>query len=319
MVAPCGRFAARRKFFYFKALPCKLRKIIEMPAKVCYNFNMAVRVKAYAKLNLTLSVTGKEGGYHLIDSLVCSVDLYDLIVLSKRKDGLVNVQMHGMGSELLPYEENNAVKAAKMYINTFGVNGADIKIFKNIPFGAGLGGSSADAAGVLRGMAELYGAGSEKQLKELCDLSGSDTGYMLTGGFARLSGRGEKVSPVRSNARLNFLLLVPDGGVSTVECYRRYDSCGGLPLSSGAAETALMAGDLKSLGKNLFNALYKPAVSLNPQIETAYKQLMDFSPAGAGMTGSGSGVFALFETPEFVDWAKSRYRGNFASYKLKSV
>ena len=59
---------------------------IEMLAAVCYNSYMTVRVKAYAKLNLTLSVTGVQNGYHMIDSLVCSVDLYDLIVLKKRKD-----------------------------------------------------------------------------------------------------------------------------------------------------------------------------------------------------------------------------------------
>ena len=82
-----------------------------MRATVCYNHIMNARVKAYAKLNLTLSVTGRAGGYHMLESLVCSVDLYDLVVLKKRRDSLVSVEMHGMGTELLPYEQNNAAKA----------------------------------------------------------------------------------------------------------------------------------------------------------------------------------------------------------------
>lgn len=281
---------------------------------------MAVRVKAHAKLNLTLSVAGKEGEYHLIDSLVCMVDLYDLIVMSKRKDNSVSVEMHGMGSELLSFGENNAAKAARLYAKTFSTTGADVKIYKNIPLGAGLGGSSADAAGVMRGMAALYGKGSEKQLKELCDKIGSDAGYMFTGGFARISGRGEKVCPVACGAeRLNFLLLVPDGGVSTAECYKRYDLSPEAFSPSGDAAEALKKGDLRSLGKLLKNALYKPAVFLNPQVKIAFGELSDFSPLGVCMTGSGSGVFALFETPELCDWAKSRYRGKFTAIKLKSI
>lgn len=280
---------------------------------------MAVKVKAYAKLNLTLSVTGKDEGYHLIDSLVCSVDLFDLIKISKRKDGLVSLEMHGLDSELIPFEENNAAKAAQLYVKNFGTTGADIVIYKNIPMGAGLGGSSADAAGVMRGMANLYGKGGEKQLKELCDKLGSDTGYMFTGGFARLSGRGEQVFPLAVERRLNFLLLVPQDGVSTAECYRRYDSSSErFPSSENAAE-ALKRGDLQSLGKLLSNALYKPAAYLNPQVKLAFDELSAFSPLGVCMTGSGSGVFALFETPELCAWAKSRYRGKFKPIILKSI
>lgn len=292
---------------------------IEMLAAVCYNSYMKVRVKAYAKLNLTLSVTGVQNGYHMLDSLVCSVDLYDLIVLKKRKDRLVTVEMHGRGTELMPFEENNAAKAARLYSEVFKTCGADIKIYKNIPLGAGMGGSSADAAGVIRGMGRLYGAGSEKQMKELCDGIGSDTGYMLGGGYARLTGRGEKVLNLNSKLRLDFLLLVPKNGVSTAECYKKYDCSPVFIPSSDEAVSALMAGDKERLGKAFSNALYAPAAAINPDVEEAYKALCSFSPLGLNMTGSGSGVFALFETPELCEWAKSRYRGGFECIRLKTV
>ena len=74
-----------------------------------------VKIKSYAKINLTLEVKGVEGNYHLIDSLVASVDLFDYIVIKKRKGGLSFVTMKGMGSESIPPEKNNALKAAEAF------------------------------------------------------------------------------------------------------------------------------------------------------------------------------------------------------------
>lgn len=279
---------------------------------------MDVRVKAYAKLNLTLGIKGAQGGYHLIDSLVCTVDCFDLIKLKKRKDKLVSVEMHGRGSEGIPPGRNNAQKAAEAYVEAFGTCGADVTIYKNIPIGAGMGGSSADAAGVLRGMSKLYGLGSEKQLKELADSLGSDTGYLLSGGFARITGRGEKVENINSDLRLNFLLLVPKGGVSTAECYKLYDSIGENTQGSENAIKALLSGDTAGLAENMNNALYAPACRLNGGVYTAFCELEEFSPLGVNMTGSGSGVFAVFESAELCAWARSRYRGKFESILLKT-
>lgn len=286
---------------------------------MCYNSCMSVRVKAYAKLNLTLGITGVDNGWHMLDSLVCSIDVFDLITLSKRRDGQVTVQMRGMGAEALPPEQNNAYKAAVAYVNRFKTCGADITVYKNIPMCAGLGGSSADAAGVIRGMGRLYGAGSERELKALADTLGSDTGYMLTGGFARLSGRGERVFPIEASARLSLLLLLPPHGVSTPLCYKRYDEVPSPPHLSGNAVSALINGDIPRLGAELNNALYQPAASLNGDIKTAFEELSSFSPLGVNMTGSGSCVYALFENDEFCRWAKSRYRGKFECIITKSI
>lgn len=280
---------------------------------------MSVRVKAYAKLNLTLAITGVEGGYHTLDSLVCSLDIYDLIKMSKRKDNLVTVNMHGCGSETIEFENNNAVKAAESYIGAFGTHGVDIEIFKNIPLGAGLGGSSADAAGVLRGMSKLYGSGSERELKAMADMLGSDTGYMLSGGYARLTGRGENVRAVDCKSRLHFLLLLPPDGVSTAECYKLYDEMPKPHKSREEAVVALCEGNLAALGESLCNSLYEPACRLNGNIKTAYEELSAFSPLGVNMTGSGSCVYALFENAEYCAWAKSRYRGKFKIIQTKTV
>lgn len=280
---------------------------------------MKARVKSYAKLNLTLDICGSADGYHILDSLVCQVDLFDVIIVSKRKDGLVSAEMHGRGSESIPFEENNAVKAAERYVEAFSTRGADIKIYKNIPIGAGLGGSSADIAGVLRGMNELYGACGEAELKALADELGSDSGYMLTGGYARLGGRGEKTENIDSRLRLDFLLLSPRRGVSAAQCYRAYDNSDFRPeRKTQRAFEALVSGDRRALGANLSNALYGPAAELCGDVKTAFSELCEFSPLGVNMTGSGSAVYALFENAEYCSWAMSRYRGEFECIQLKT-
>lgn len=277
-----------------------------------------VRIKSYAKINLSLNITGREGGYHMLKSVVASVDLSDTIFLSKRK--LSRVAMHGLGSESIPPEKNNALRAAELFSERFGTAGADISVYKDIPMGAGLGGSSADAAGVLRGMQKLYGVGTDEELKELADALGSDTGYMLKGGYALLEGRGERVTPLSCDRTLWLLLLLPKEGVSTAECYRVYDEMPG--ADEGQTERclqALLSGAEGELGESLFNSLLAPAAKIQPAVARALEEARSFSPCGASMTGSGSCVFALFENSAFCDWAKSRYRGKCRAVTVKTI
>lgn len=282
-----------------------------------------VKIKSYAKINLTLEINGVEQGYHLLDSLVASVDMYDLLVLKKKKGALSSVTMHGMGSEIIPPEKNNALKTAEAFSRRFGTDGAEITVYKNIPIGAGLGGSSADICGVINGMALLYGIKDEVGLKELADELGSDTGYMLKGGFARLQGRGEKVTPIETETKLHFLLLCPLSSVSAGECYRRYDELPKTlqerPRYTEECIRALRRKDKNGLGRALMNDLYIPAQSLNDDVKKAYEDALSFAPLGVVMTGSGSGVLAFFENREFCEWAKSRYKGKARAFVVETV
>ena len=255
------------------------------------------KCRAYAKVNLSLNISGTRGGYHLIDS----VDLFDEVVARPRRDTLVNVYMRGMGSESIPPEENNAVRAGEAFVSALGTCGADIQIRKNIPLGAGLGGSSADAAGVLNAMAKLYGADGE-ELVPLAAACGSDTPYMLGGGFARLSGRGERV-PLRRT--FHMLLLLPEGGTSAAACYKKYDEAPD-PLRADSARlwAALAHGGFADVCENVYNALGAPACVLHAGTAEALALARSLSPAACAVTGSGSGVFALFETEELCRWAQ---------------
>ena len=279
-----------------------------------------MKVKAYAKINLTLDIVGEKDGYHLLDSFVASVDMYDLVQLKKRKDKLSSVYFKGLDSHLIP-PENNALKAAEAFSERFSTTGADIVVYRNIPVGAGLGSSSADIAGVLNGMAKLYGITDKAELAKLAEELGSDTKYMLTGGFARMQGRGEIITPLSSDETLYFLLICPNGGVSAGACYKEYDS---MPLTENCCATeaciqAFLKKDKADLGKCLQNALFAPATRLNGDVAKAYEEANSFSPLGAVMTGSGSCIMAFFETRELCEWAQSRYRGKFKTYVVKTV
>ena len=279
----------------------------------------SVKVKSFAKLNLTLFVTGAKDGFHMLDSIAVTVDLYDSVKVKKRRDGLVSVRMYGMGSENIPYESNNAVKAAKAFSEKYGCGGADITVYKNIPIGLGAGGSSADAAGVLKAMSRLYKVDDVAGIKLLADSLGSDTKYMLSGGYARLTGRGDAVKKLESGLKLSFLLLAPQERISTAQCFKEFDVCGTLGGDGDKAEKAVLNGDLYGLAESMGNSLYPAAKRLSGEVETAYRELEAFSPLAVGMTGSGSGVYALFETDELCEYAKSRYNGKFTPYCLKTV
>jgi len=279
-----------------------------------------VKIKAYAKINLSLNITGILNGYHTLDSLVTSIDIFDVIVLHSRKDKLVNVYMKGMNLENLPMDKNNAFKAANLFIETFNTKGVDITIYKNIPIGAGLGGSSADAAGTLNGLMKLYCINDKDKVKELADMCGSDTGYMLEGGFARITGRGEIIEKIDTDIKLNLLMLIPNEGVSTFECFNMYDNNPQIDRKdSELCYNAILQNNTVQLAKNMYNSLTESAINLNSDIYTAIKQMEEFSPLGIVMSGSGSAVFGIFENNQFVKWAKSRYIGKFKCLEAKTI
>ena len=134
-----------------------------------------------------------------------------------------------------------------------------------------------------------------------------------------MRGRGEIVEPLGPVPALNFCLLCPSRGVSTKECYRKCDE---LPAEEARTENVLQllrAGELGSAAELFGNGLYAAARELNSAVEETLSCLRAFSPLGASMTGSGSGVYAVFATPELCQWAKSRYRGRCRAYCLKAA
>lgn len=181
---------------------------------MCYNSSM--KVKVFAKINLTLNVYPRRGEFHPIDSVVTSVDVFDVVQVQPRNDGVVTVS----GCDV-PLCANSAYRAAVMFAERFATGGADIVICKGIPIGGGMGGSSADAAAVLHCMGRLYGV-DEAQVVQLCPLLGSDVTFMLHGGLGRMTGKGDDVQ-FCPYVPMYFVLTQFDFSVSSRDAYAAFD------------------------------------------------------------------------------------------------
>lgn len=251
---------------------------------------MAIEERAYAKLNLTLDVLYRRtDGYHALDSIMQTVDLYDTVVVEKAKQ--VSVTASGM---TLP-AENTMTRAAQAYKAQTGC-GCTVRCFKRIPMEAGLGGGSADAAAVLRGLQRLHRMLDDRDLARIALSVGADVPFCLSGGLQRAEGVGELLTPF-AGPELWFVVAKPDRGVSTRELFAA------LPLfverkSAYAAMAALGKRDVRAFAPLIHNALEPYAVERVPEIGQIKAAMLTAGALGAAMTGSGSAVFGVCETEE---------------------
>lgn len=246
-----------------------------------------VTVRIRAKVNLSLNVTGIDGGYHALESVMASVSLFDTVTARKRTDGCVNVRFSGGR-----IENSNAEKAARLTCERYALGGVDIFIEQAIPVGGGVGGSSADAAGVIRALTELYGVNADDdELSAIAASVGSDVPFMLTGGYALVTGRGEKIKRINSKCELK-LLLAWRGSVSTKECFMAFDNSGesGIAADNAALIKALELGRADDAADFFGNALEKGATMLEPNVRLVL-DIMRENGLKAAMTGSGACVF----------------------------
>ncbi len=273
-----------------------------------------VKVKVPAKINLTLDVLGKEGEYHLLSSLVTSASVYDKFTLTARTDGVVNVTFEGLPA-FVDGNSSHAKKAGEMFRDKFCTNGADIRIKRAIPAKGGMGGSSADVAGVLNGMKKLYGV--KYDLSEIANALGSDTAYMLGGGTAVISGRGEKIKRVKPCKNFYLLFITESDGVSTPLCFAEFDRRGLVyPYRTAVAVKFMENGDVENLFKVLKNDLFVSANALNPKVGENLSALRKFCPAL--MTGGGSAVFGGFRKRSDRNKAYKKLYDRFGESLIKA-
>ena len=248
---------------------------------------------AYAKVNLTLAVTGRRAdGYHTIESLFQSVSLCDKLTLEQRERGFWLNETAG-----IPAEENIITRADRLLRREFpNLGGVAVTLEKNIPTQAGLGGGSTDAAAYLRGMDRLYGLGLGREgLRALAAELGADVPFCIDGGAAAAAGIGEKLTPVESHLPLWLVITKPKAGCSTPAMYRRIDEMGESlrqRFTTQEAAKALEKGDLAGLCGSLYNVFEE--VTALPELSEIRQELRQSGALAAMMTGSGSAVFGIF-------------------------
>lgn len=267
----------------------------------------SVTVSAPAKLNLTLAVTGvREDGYHTLDMVMQSVSLFERVTLKKSQGFWLTLP----GSPVPANEANTACKAAELFFRETGLlAGVKITVQKRVPVRAGMAGGSADAAAVLVGLNELYGA--RLSVRELCALGarvGADVPFCILGGTARVTGIGDELRRLPDCPPCWFTVCMPAAGVSTPRAFARYDAQGtDVQPDSGAAEEALRQGDLAALCGEMKNALELSSEST--QTRPLCEALRAQGALAALMTGSGAAVFGVFRAERAARAAMEQLRG----------
>lgn len=253
-------------------------------------------VKAYAKINISLDVTGKrEDGYHLLRMVMQSIELYDIINISKIKSGIIL----SCNRKYVPNDERNlAYRAAQVFLQELNIReGVQIYIKKNIPVAAGLAGGSADAAAVLKAMDKLFNTGlSEQSLMSMGLKLGSDIPFCISGGTALCEGIGEIVTPLESFSNHILVLVKPPFGVSTKEVYQNLDinKIYRHPDTDNIVK-AIGNGDFSYVYSNMKNVLENVTLKKHSMLKNLKADFIKMGAAGAMMSGSGPTIFGFFD------------------------
>lgn len=261
----------------------------------------SIKLKSRAKINLSIDVLGKrEDGYHLVEMIMQTIDLYDIVKLKKiDKDNIV-IKSNSVD---IPLNEDNIVyKAVNLLKNRFNINkGVEVFIEKNIPVAAGMAGGSANAAAVLVGLNKLWQLDlSEEELQKIGFKLGADVPFCISGKAALAQGVGEELTYIKGLPKDVFILVCkPDLFVSTKEVYE------GLDLNNIESRPdnkylidCLNSEDIKSLASNMVNVLESVTSKKHKEIKEIEEVMINNNALGSMMSGSGPTVFGLYDNEE---------------------
>lgn len=273
-----------------------------MPATICG----AVRVRAYAKINLNLRVLGRrEDGYHELRTVFQTLALHDTLTLTAQPGPFAIA----CADRRVPADSTNLVwRAADSLWRHLGRGGAardvSVRLEKCISMKAGLGGGSSDAAAALVGLARLWQPDiAVADLVALGKQLGADVPFFFAGGTALGSGRGDEIEPLADLPPIGVLLVFPSFEISTADAYRWVDE--EREQVGQVGQAGLARG--RRIGEIEIANDFEPVVAArHPQVTAIVTDLLETGAAAAAMTGSGSTLFGLFERDEALAAAARR-------------
>ena len=242
-----------------------------------------MKIEIPAKINLSLSITGKKDNMHTLDMIVSSINLYDEIEFIPDCSNQIKITSNSLLKDFDSKRFNallyNVIeKIEEIYCKISGT----FSITKNIPLGGGLGGSSASIVGILKLIENFYNLTFSNNF--LLSL-GSDIPYMYYGGTKRIQNLGDKISDLEYK-KIYIVILKPFSGVDSGLAYHKYDNLQHFQT--------LVSCDINQALKNLSNDLTESAISLNNDVKNLYSKLK-MSKQNFVMSGSGSSFCILFE------------------------
>ena len=260
-----------------------------------------VKLSAYAKINLFLDITGRrENGYHEIDGIMQTVDLCDEITMTVGEGEGIDVICD---SAFAPDGKENIVyRAAEKYLITNDIEASvKIELTKNIPSPAGMGGGSADAAAVIRGLNGIFRKMSTEELETLALSIGSDVPFCISGGTQRVRGVGEELEAFPDLCDVYIVVGCGKDEMPTPMAYRALDgmygnfegeNMGGTEDFS-AFVAALRGGDFAD---KMYNIFERVTLEKCPSTSRIKDILTECGADGAIMSGSGPSAFGVFKS-----------------------
>ncbi len=279
---------------------------------------LPLTVKAFAKINLGLLITGKrQDGYHTLETIFAPINWYDTIEFTD--SDLISMSCSNIN---LPVDDNNlCIRAARSLQQFAGTKkGVAMKLQKQVPFGAGLGGGSSDAATVLRVLNELWEVNaSQVELHALAVKLGADVPYFLSmKGLAYARGIGDELDDLGLTLPYYIVTVFPEEHIATAWAYKnfypRFDR--ELPNLKKLVSELCISGNKESLPA--FENDFEPAVfDYFPAVYQVKSTLLQAGSLFSSLSGSGSAVFGLFGQEEEALAAMKRlpdaYRKNLTS------
>ena len=260
-----------------------------------------MKILANAKINLSLDIVGKrDDGYHMLQSIFMPIPFFDTLEIAPSDSTSFECS-----DTSLETPDNLVLKATRLFFKYTGISGgANIYLDKKIPYGAGLGGGSSDAAATLLALNEIFETKLDIDiLSHLALQLGADVPFFIHGRTALVEGIGEIITPLPSLPSATIALSIPNIHVDTREAYRLVNWQKGTPASvdTQGAIIALKNQDLHGFCRCVHNIFEDPISRKHAEITRIKNQFLEQGALCASMTGSGSGVFAIFEdtVPEF--------------------
>ena len=282
---------------------------------------MKLKFKTPAKVNLGLHVHGKrEDGFHELETIFQMVSLFDDVELELLSSG-IKLECDTPG---IPTDDTNLVcKAALLLRKSYQVEGkgVSIRLKKKIPFGAGLGGGSGNAAGVLMGLNRLWDLNIEREkLFTLAAELGSDVPFFLTSPCALGKGRGERLKVLEPCSKFQVLLVFPGFPIATSWVYQNLRlKLTKRPNNISILRKNLSLSDITSLGSQLYNDLESVVIQKFPEVKVVKDELWAWGALGVLLSGSGSTVFGIFDDPEKAQVACASLNGDWERVVTETI
>ena len=253
-------------------------------------------VKAFAKINLGLLITGKRNdGYHTLETIFAPINWYDTLEFTDAE--AISMSCSNLD---LPVDDNNlCIKAAKLLQQCAGIQkGVVMTLHKAVPFGAGLGGGSSDAATVLRVLNTLWQLNlSTTELHNLAVKLGADVPYFLSmKGLAYAKGIGDELEDLEMTIPYYIVTIFPETHIATVWAYKNFYPRFERELPDIKHLASELCRFKNQAGLPAFENDFEPAVFDHfPAVRSVKSLLLEAGAMFASLSGSGSAVFGLFE------------------------